>query len=324
MRLRTILPLLALLAALMATPGSADAKSRYKVGFGDQDARIFSDPNFTSLGIKRVRLIVPYDFRREAYQLPQTADWINRAQAAGDEVMIAFNSPRGCYNGGKYSKKKYCKAPTPAKFQKAFQDFRKLFPKVKIFQPWNEINSKSQPTAKNPKRAAQYYNVAKKNCKKCTILAADLLDSSSVFTYVKKMRRYIKGSPKVWGVHNYSDVNRPKQKGKYTKGLAKILPGQIWLTETGGLVKFEKNFPYSTKRANASTKNLFKLADKYSKKLPGFKSKVTRVYPYTFYGETKGERFDAGLVGPLPLGATSSAPRPAYKTFKKLVKSRSK
>ncbi len=318
MRIRLFLPLLALLAAAMAIPSSADAKSRYKVGFGDQNAQIFSDPNFASLKIKRVRLIVPYDFRREAYQLPQTAAWIGAAQSQGKEVMIAFNSPRGCYNNGRYSKKKRCKAPTPSKFKKAFKDFRKLFPKVKIYQPWNEINSKSQPTAKSPKRAAQYYNVAKKSCKKCKIVAADLLDSSSVTSYIKKFKRYVKGSPKIWGLHNYSDVNRSRY--TITTKVARMLPGQLWLTETGGLVKFERNFPYSTKRANKATKFLFKLADRFSKKRRGLRSKVTRVYPYTFYGENKGERFDAGIVGPVE----NPKPRAAYKSFKKLVKKRSK
>ena len=302
----------------MAIPGSADAKSRYKVGFGDQNAQIFTDGNFTSLKLKKARLIVPYNYASDATTLAQVTDWISKAQASKYEVMVAFNSPRGCYVNGKYSKRKACKAPTPAKFLKAFKGFRKTFPKVKVFQPWNEINSKSQPTAKSPKRAAQYYNTLKKACKKCTVVAADLLDSSSVTSYIKKFKRYVKGSPKLWGLHNYSDVNRSRY--TITTKVMKVLPGQVWLTETGGLVKFEKNFPYSTKRANKATKFLFKLADRFSKKRKGLRSKVTRVYPYTFYGENKGERFDAGIVGPVE----NPAVRPAYKTFKKLVKSRSK
>ena len=41
------------------------------------------------------------------------------------------------------------------------------------------------------------------------------------------------------------------------------------------------------------------------------RSKITRLFVYTFYGENKRARFDAGLVYP------DGTPRPAFKVFAK-------
>ena len=41
------------------------------------------------------------------------------------------------------------------------------------------------------------------------------------------------------------------------------------------------------------------------------RSKITRLFVYTFYGENRSARFDAGLVNP------DGSPRPAFSVFKK-------
>jgi hypothetical protein len=341
MRIRLLLPLLALVAAAMALhPGAADAKSRYKVGMGDQNPQIFGDPNFNSLKIKKVRVILPWDWRRATNDKYNSDPgsiqaYMDAAKRDKKDVMVAFSALRGCYNAGKYSKAKTCKAPSQKKYKASIKAFRKQYPQVKTFQPWNELNNKSQPTYKSPKLAASYYKTLKANCKKCTIVAADILDSSNAVSYVKKFQRYTKKQkPRLWGLHNYADTNRFR--ARITPKFLKAVKGQVWLTETGGLVKFLPNFKQSTSRANKATKYMFKLADRFSKKLRGYPSKITRLYPYTFYGYTQlttkkvNPRFDAGLVGPLTFNPnagysfTYPKPRPAYKTFKKLVKSRSK
>ena len=45
---------------------------------------------------------------------------------------------------------------------------------------WNEANHCSQPTCRNPERAAQYYLALRKHCRGCRIVAADLLDGSKM------------------------------------------------------------------------------------------------------------------------------------------------
>ena len=42
--------------------------------------------------------------------------------------------------------------------------------------------------------------------------------------------------PSIWGLHNYSDINRLQS--WRTHQLVRALGGQVWLTETGGIVKF--------------------------------------------------------------------------------------
>ena len=39
----------------------------------------------------------------------------------------------------------------------------------------------------------------------------------------------------IWGLHNYIDANRFRTRG--TKALLQAVKGDIWFTETGGLVK---------------------------------------------------------------------------------------
>ena len=42
---------------------------------------------------------------------------------------------------------------------------------------------------------------------------------------------------RIWGLHNYKDVNRKQSKG--LTNVLKTVPGEVWLTETGGITKFE-------------------------------------------------------------------------------------
>ncbi len=44
--------------------------------------------------------------------------------------------------------------------------------------------------------------------------------------------------PSIWGLHDYSDVNRLQS--WRTHELVRALGGQVWLTETGGIVKFSR------------------------------------------------------------------------------------
>jgi hypothetical protein len=47
--------------------------------------------------------------------------------------------------------------------------------------------------------------------------------------------------PGIWGLHNYSDINFFES--WRTRQLVRALGGQVWLTETGGLVRFGEAFP---------------------------------------------------------------------------------
>jgi hypothetical protein len=300
MRYRLILPIAVLLAALVAVPA---AQAKVRVGLSEQNPAMFAQSNWAQLKLKRVRYILPWDYFKSAPQHAEVTGFMNSARAKRQDVLVTFSARRGCFTT-KYSKKKACKAPSKKTYISAVKRFRKEFPYAKTFSPWNEVNHVSQPTYRKPKLAARYYLALKSVCKKCTIEAADVLDSSDVKTYLRGFLRATKGKGRIWGLHNYKDVNRRQSKG--VKNVLSVVKGQLWLTETGGIVHFGKDFPYSLKRAAARTKYMFQLARKYRR--------VSRIYVYRWFGEPRSARFDAGLVNP------NGTARPAFKQFKKSVK----
>ena len=91
---------------------------------------------------------------------------------------------------------------------------------------------------------------------------------------------------RIWGLHNYKDVNRHQSKG--LTNVLKTVPGEVWLTETGGITKFAApGFKTSPSRAASATKYMFQLADRFDSKKKGYKSKVTRIYVYRWWGEPR-------------------------------------
>jgi hypothetical protein len=302
MRYRLILPIAALVAALVAVPA---AQAKVRVGLSEQNPAMFDQSNWTQLKLKRVRYILPWDYYKSASEHAEVTAFMNASRAKRQDVLVTFSAHRGCFVNNRYAKKrKACKAPSKKTYISAVKRFRKEFPYTRTFSPWNEVNHVSQPTFRKPKLAARYYLALKGICKKCTIQAADVLDSSDVKTYLRGFLRATKGKGRIWGLHNYKDVNRRQSKG--VKNVLSVVKGQLWLTETGGIVKFGKDFPFSLKRAAARTKYMFKLARKYKR--------TSRIYVYRYFGEPRSARFDAGLVNP------DGSARPAYKQFKKSIK----
>jgi hypothetical protein len=303
---RRLLPLVALiLGATFAAP----AQANFAVGIADQHAAMFDNKNFQALNVKRIRYLVAYDWYKVGWQKSEVDAFMKRSQAAGADVLVHFTARRGCYNNGKYSKRKVCRAPSVSAYKSSFKRFQKTYPWVKTYGAWNEGNHVSQPVFNNPKRAAQYFLAARSLCRSCKIVAADVLDQKNMSSWVTRFKRYAKGKARIWGLHNYGDVNRKRTSG--TRELLRIAPGEVWLTETGGILKFGRAYPRSETRQARATKYMFSLVSKYDSRLRGMKGRVTRLYNYQWTGAKKGARFDAGLVNP------NGTPRKAYNQFKR-------
>lgn len=269
---------------------SVGAANGATVGIADQSPAMFTDPSFTKLGVKLSRLIVPYDVVGQPNDRAQTDQWIAAAQKAGVAPLISFE----------HSRAQPKKRPSVAEYTAAFKAFRQRYPSVTTISPFNEANHQTQPTYHRPRLAAQYYNAVRANCPGCKIVALDVLDQGGMVEYVKAFKRTAK-KPRIWGLHNYRDTNRFRTSG--TKALLKVTKGQIWFTETGGIVSFSKAFRYNEKRAARALKQMFKLT-RLSKR-------IKRLYIYAWFGEPRGARFDAGLVGP------NGQQRPGYLVVKK-------
>jgi hypothetical protein len=310
MAFRLLLPI-TLLAALLVAPA---AEAKYRVGLSEQSAAMFDNSRWQSLKLKRVRYIVPWNWQRTSQG--EVEAYMNRARAARQDVLVTFTASRGCFNGRRYSKRKSCRAPSAGAYRRSFRAFDNQYPWVKTYSAWNEVNHISQPTFNKPGLAVRYYDVLRKDSRRrrFRVMAADVLDTSNMRSYLRGFLRRAKGSPRLWGLHNYQDTNRHTSSD--TRLMLDTVPGEVWLTETGGLVRFAgvKRFAkFSEKRANNATKWMFTLANRYDSRQRGMRSKITRLYVYRWFGEPRSARFDAGLVGP------TGKPRRAYKTFRKIA-----
>ena len=286
---------LGLIAALglgaLAGPALAQAAV---VGVGDQNAATFDDPNYKALGVRRARLFTPWDsIFREPDRLDQ---WLRAARANLIEPHVAFNTART-----NRCPANPCRLPSVRQYTRAFKAFRRKYPRVRVITPWNEVNSPTQPTGKNPRRAAEFYSVARANCRRCQVLAADILDLSprTMTRYMRTFNRYVRGRPRLWGLHNYSDTNRFRSTGTTT--MLRLVRGDVWLTETGGIFKFQGGrLPLAANptRQTRATRQMFTLARRY-------RSRIKRLYIYQWKANAETDVFDAGLVAP------DGTPRPA-------------
>ena len=289
--------------ALTAVPSAAQA-AKVTVGLGDQNSAVFSDARFQVLGIKRVRVITPWNVALSRGDRNWLDDWMAKAQAAGVDPLVSFGAAHGSRCPARP-----CKLPTTATFDRAFRAFRARYPQVRTIGVWNEANHRSQPTFRYPEQAALFFNIIKKRCRGCRVVAADVIDDRNMVRWVTRFRAVARGA-RLWGLHNYRDSN-PRRGQRYggTKLLLRTVPGKVWLTETGGIVRFvlpdgRTLFPYSERRANVAIGRVLRLARQY-------RSRIQRLYVYHWRQDSFDNRFDAGLLN------RDGNPRPSYLTLKR-------
>lgn len=306
---RVVLSLLALAAVLAAAP-AAQAKIAY--GVGDQSAAMFSNPQWKALGLKKTRYFVHWNAIDNKTELAKADEFVKAAKAANVKVLmhISTNDLR----------EKKGKLPTVAQYKSKVRKLVKRYRKlgVRDWGAWNEANHKTQPTWNNPARAAQFYIAMKSICKGCTIVALDILDQAGYQKYIQKWAAAAGPagrSAKIFGIHNYSEVNRKRKTA--TTGIIRAVrkfnaTSKFWYTETGGLAYFEAKGldTYSLSRQADRTRYMFSLAKQ-------FKSFVTRLYSYNLVGIDGQGRFDAGLLN------ADGSPRPAYDVVKQNLSSSS-
>ena len=189
---------------------------------------------------------------------------------------------------------------------------------MRTYAAWNEVNHISQPTFARPRLAVRYYRVLRADRRRrgFRVLAADVLDTANLHRYLRAFLRLAPGRPRLWGLHNYQDVNDGTSRD--TRRMLRTVPGEVWLTEANGIVKFgdAPQFRYSETRAARGTRWMLRLADRYDMRRRGFRSRLSRVYVYQWFGAPAGARFDAGVVGP------DGTPRPAYRVLERALQRR--
>ncbi len=262
---------------------SADAK-RPLVGIGDNGPAMFADRNFQRLHVKIARVIVPWDFYRKPAERARLASWIANAKSLGIEPLVALERshthPRA--------------VPSTAEYGRAVDYLRDNYPRVRTLSTWNEANHKSQPVARRPKLAARYYNIMRKKCAGCKIVAADVLDQDDMVSWIRRFRHSARGNPRIWGLHTYRDTNRALTwRQSATRKLLVEVRGEIWFTEVGGVVALGRSYSYSESRAAKAVTRTLRL----SMKSP----RIKRVYLYSWFGTVHESKrppyqWDSGLV----------------------------
>jgi hypothetical protein len=261
---------------------------------------MFSNPLWTQLHTKIARYIAPYDAAVRPYSLALASAWIRAAEARHLKILVSFY----------HSEYTPTQLPSVATYQHDVQKFVGLFPQVHEYQSWDEANRGNiggvlaSPSASMD---ARYYQALIRVCHDCTVSGLDVLDAREIgptLTYISEFRREIYRletiMPRVWGLHNYSDVNRLE--GWRTRELVSALGGEVWLTETGGIVKLNPLFPNhdgeGLRRAARVLSFVFAVA--------GAHPQIKRLYIFDWTGGTAGTRFDAGLMD------AHYRPRPGY------------
>jgi hypothetical protein len=269
----------------------AHAASSYLTGIGNESPKMFKNPLYQQLHTKIVRYVAPYDAVAHSYSLTQAKQFIAAAEAAHEQVLVAFY----------HSEYTPTKLPSIPLYQSDVQKFVKLFPNVKQYESWDESNRGNVPkqfSSPSGAGAARYYQALLRVCKGCTVIGLDVLDAaviSPTLRYISEFKRELSRletvMPKIWGLHNYSDVNRLES--WRTRDIVKAFGGQVWLTETGGLVQFEPSFP---NKHGAGLTRAAKVI-KYMFALAGALPQIKRLYVYDWTrGTSSYTRFDAGLT----------------------------
>lgn len=301
-----VIPLAIALVAL-AFPAAGEG---YLVGVADEGASMFVSPLYTQLvapqpASHRIsRYIAPYDVangnRKNLFYLDGFINWYRHAQAGHVQMLVAFY----------HSELTPTRMPSMATYRREVQRFIKRFPAVKAWQPWNEANRGSirhvlaSPSAS---ASARYYQALRSVCHKCTVVALDILDQANArptLRYIAEFKADVRHlripTPHLWGLHNYSDTNRSSS--TRTKAILAAVPGDVWLTETGGIVKFGREFPNrrgsGDRRAAKALTYMFEIAGRFRR--------IKRLYIFEWSGSNAGVRFDAGLLD------AYGVPRPGY------------
>jgi hypothetical protein len=289
-----LLSLSLLLSVALAVPASAKSPI---VGVGDQSASMFSSPAFQKLGVKHSRLVLSWDWYRDAQTIQLTDQWMQHAQAAGVRPRVAFN--RNWRSNG------HRKLPSMSLYRKSFRLVRERYPWVTDYSAWNEANHGLQPTSKKPYMAARYYNAMRKDCRTCTIVAADVLDTGDMVAWIEKFKRHAP-TARIWGLHNYKDANDATGT---TRALLRAVRGQVWLTETGGILRLKPRAGSGTK-GRKHTKAEQARAVKRVYQIAKSSRRITRVYFYE-WAKKKGNRWDSAFVD------TNGKLRPSYHALKR-------
>ena len=270
------------------------------VGIADQKDAMFGDERFHALGIRNARLSVAWDALRSKWQVAELDSWLKLAQATGVEPLITWAPSR--------LEGKRRDWPTTGQFVAEFRAFRAKYPWVTTFSTWNEANFCGFGPCKEPARVAKWWLALRSACPTCKILAADVLDLPSAPQWVKAFIKAAEPPADGLGLSQLPTANR--RQTERTKALLAATKGEVWFTETGGIVSRNNG---STVKLPEGVSNAARVTQFIFDRLAKLSPRVTRVYLYQWSSKANTS-WDSGLVTP------GGKPRPALLILQKILK----
>ncbi len=295
----TRLVLLAAAALALAAPATAGA---LVVGIADQKPDMFKDRRFRQLGIRHARLTVPWDAMRYGWQVRELDRWLVPARRAGVHPLVSFGHSR------LYRRE----LPTPAELRLEFRRFKRRYPWVTNFATWNEANHCGEPTCHREALVAAYWRMLRRECPRCKVLAAELLDMPNLVMWVRRFKDRARAEPAAWGLHNYVEANRFRS--DRLRSLLRHVRGSVWLTEVGGIVKRRVKRRYTVRRIPESAAHAQRVMRFLFDDVVALSPRITRVYLYHWNAETRNDTWDSALVGP------TGQRRPALDTLRGVLR----
>ncbi len=278
-----------------ALPGGA------LVGMSDNRPETITDPRFQATGIKRIRVVVPFDDVASGGVRRQVQDaWFRSARAHGIEPLVSF------YRS--YRSERLL--PTPAQFRYHFRLFRQRYPWVRNFSTWNEANfPAAQPTGNDPRRTAQFYRIARQECRACNVLTADFRANGSRHSawWLRTFKRYIGRGPHRWGLVSHPDVN--KLSTARTRWFLKNTRGSVWISEVGAINFFGSDFPPNISRQTEAMRFMMT-------RYPKASHRIDRMYIYHWRAAPADTFWDSALL------SANGQTRPAYFIFFRALRRR--
>ena len=233
------------------------------------------------------------DVLQDKATLPNVDAWMHAAKQQQIAPLVTVDRSR---RPGRASVN-----PTAGALATQVRRWRQRWPgQVRQISTWNEGNIN-----KRPELVAQWYLAIRKVCPGCTVLGVDLVDRSNAVSWAKRFVKAAKRTPGVWGFHNYVDAN--KFQATNTRAFLKGVKGNVWLTETGGVL--HRAHPAVTFRGVGPTH-----ADRATafllKHIVPLSPRIQRVYLYSWSSAANDATWDSGLIGP------DGKERPALRTLR--------
>ena len=193
------------------------------------------------------------------------------------------------------------KMPSVAVYKRDVAKFIKRFPHVREYQAWDEANRgyvqrllsrapRRCRTRSTTRRSSATAYRARSSAWTCSIRTNIYPTLDYIAEFKREIYRLRTLMPTVWGLHDYSDLNRLES--WRTRDLVADLGGEVWLTETGGIVKFGGAFPNNHGSGLARAARVLQFMFGVAASSP----RIKRLYIYDWTGGTSSTRFDAGLM----------------------------